>query len=88
MIMYRHAALRLPCERCAVEQPTRAMILSPSGAGYLCWPCQLRAQIAEHQPPRHGFSWVEVLISVLAVCGVLFGVLRAVARVAALVYLR
>jgi hypothetical protein len=86
--MYRHAALRLPCERCAVEQPTRAMILSSSGAGYLCWPCQLRAQIAEHQPPRRGLSWVEILILVLAVGGVLLGVLRVLARVAALVYLR
>ena len=49
MSMYRHAALRLPCERCAAEHPRHALVLSPSGSGHVCWRCQLRAQIAEHE---------------------------------------
>jgi hypothetical protein len=83
--MYRHAGLRLPCERCAVEQPTRAMILSPSGAGYLCWPCQLRAQIAEHQsrPQRTPgqVTWPEILVFAVVLGGVLWSVLRAWANI-------
>jgi hypothetical protein len=46
--MYRNASLRPLCEDCGVESAGTAMTFSPDG-GYLCWTCQLRRQICEHQ---------------------------------------
>ncbi len=49
--MYRQASLRVPCVACGIEETLVRMALSPRG-GHWCWRCQMRAQIAEHDPPR------------------------------------
>jgi len=46
--MYRHATMRLRCHACGAEQPQPALTLSPLG-GHLCWRCEVRAQIADHE---------------------------------------
>jgi hypothetical protein len=87
--MYRHMSLRLPCERCAVVQVTRAMMLSPSGAGYLCWKCEVSAQIAEHESAfqtrrrQNALPSLGVALFVLAVFSglVLLGLWQLVAAI-------
>ena len=60
-------SLRLPCERCAAVHVTRAMTLSPSGAGYVCWKCEVSAQIAEHEgAPRRAHKRADEIVA--AVC--------------------